>query len=80
VLQGLGGGLQATFSPDTVEVILSGPLSELDALEAGDVSVIVDVSNYGPGTHFVPLIVDRPESLEVQALLPDQVEVEIAES
>jgi YbbR domain-containing protein len=80
VLQGLGAGLEATLSPDTVEVILSGPLSELEALEAGDVRVLVDVSNYGPGTHFVPLTVERPESLEVQAILPDQAEVVISES
>jgi len=80
MLQGLGRGLEATFSPDTVEVILSGPLSELEALEAEDVEVFLDLSNYGAGTHFVPLTVERPESLEVQAILPDQVEVEIRES
>ncbi len=80
VLQGLGRGLEATFSPETVEVILSGPLSELEALGAEDVQVIVDLSDYGPGTHFVPLAVESPESLQVQAVLPDQVEVTIGES
>jgi len=80
VLQGLGRGLEATFSPDTVEVILSGPLSELEALGAEDVQVLLDLSDYGPGTHFVPLTVEKPESLQVQAVLPDQVEVVISES
>ena len=80
VLQGLGRGLEATFSPDTVEVILSGPLSELEALEAEDVQVVLDLSNYGPGTHSVSLVVTKPDSLDVQAILPDQLEVEIAES
>ena len=80
VVEGLGRGLDASFSPDTVEVILSGPLSELEALQAGDVVVVLDLSDYGPGTHFVPLTVERPESLEVQAVLPDQVEVVIKES
>ena len=80
VVQGLGRGLEASFSPDTVEVILSGPLSELEALQPGDVRVILDLSDYGPGTHFVPLTVERPESLEVQAVLPDQVEVVVKES
>jgi len=77
LVRGLGRGLEATFSPDTVEVILSGPLSELEALKAGDVLVILDLSDYQPGTHFVPLEVIRSESLEVQAVLPDQVEVVI---
>ncbi|HUW96968.1 MAG TPA: CdaR family protein [Anaerolineae bacterium] len=80
VIRGLGRGLEATFSPGTVEVILSGPLSELEALEAGDVRVILDLSNYEPGTHFVSLVVERPGSLQVQAVLPDQVEVVIGES
>jgi YbbR domain-containing protein len=80
VLQGLGRGLEATFSPSAVEVILSGPLSELEALGAEDVRVLVDLSDYGPGTHFVPLTVEKPESLQVQNILPDQVEVVIAES
>ena len=80
VIRGLGRGLEATFSPETVEVILSGPLSELEALQAGDVRVALDLSDYEPGTHFVPLTVERPESLQVQAVLPDQVEVVIRES
>lgn len=80
VLQGLGRGLEGAFSPDTVGVILSGPLSDLEALEAGDVRVVVDVSDYGPGTHFVPLAVEKPESLDVQAIIPDHLEVVIRES
>jgi YbbR domain-containing protein len=80
VLMGLGRGLEATYSPDTVEVILAGPLSELEALEAGDVRVILDLSDFEPGTHFVSLVVERPGSLQVQAVLPDQVEVVIGES
>jgi YbbR domain-containing protein len=79
-IRGLGRGLGATFSPETVQVILSGPLSELEALQAGDVQVVLDLSGYDPGTHFVPLTVERPESLEVQAVLPDQLEVAISES
>jgi YbbR domain-containing protein len=80
VVQGLGRGLEASFSPDTVEVILSGPLSDLEALESGDVRVTLDLSGYEPGTHFVTPEVDKPSSLDVQAVLPDQVEVVIKES
>jgi YbbR domain-containing protein len=80
VVRGLGRGLEATFSPQSVEVILSGPLSELEALKAGDVKVILDLSNYEPGTHLITPQVEKPESLQVQAVLPDQVEVVIKES
>jgi YbbR domain-containing protein len=80
VVRGLGRGLEATFSPETVEVILSGPLSELEALEAGDVEVVLNLSDYEPGTHLVTPEIRRPDSLEVQAVLPDQVEVVIQES
>jgi YbbR domain-containing protein len=44
------------------------------------VRVVVDVSDYGPGTHFVPLAVEKPESLDVQAIIPDHLEVVIRES
>ncbi len=80
VVLGLGRGLEVTFSPATVEAILSGPLSELEALGAEDVRVLLDLSDYGTGTHFVPLTVQKPDSLQVQAILPDQVEVVIRES
>ncbi len=80
IVQGLGRGLEASFSPDTVEVILSGPLSDLEALESGDVQVTLDLSGYEPGTHFVSPEVEKPSSLDVQAVLPDQVEVVIEES
>jgi YbbR domain-containing protein len=80
VVRGLGRGLEASFSPQAVEVILSGPLSELEALKAGDVSVVLDISDYEPGTHLVTPEVERPASLQVQAVIPDQVEVVIKES
>jgi YbbR domain-containing protein len=80
VVTGLGRGLAASFSPETVEVILSGPLSELEALESGDVEVVLDLSGFEPGTHLVTPEIQRPSSLDVQAVLPDQVEVVISES
>jgi YbbR domain-containing protein len=80
VVTGLGRGLEATFSPETVEVILSGPLSDLEALESGDVEVVLDLSGFEPGTHLVTPEIQRPSSLDVQAVLPDQVEVVISES
>ncbi len=78
-LQGLAPGLEATVSPETVEVILAGPLADLSALQAEDVQVLLDLLDLGPGTHKISPQVVKPESLEVQSIVPDQLEVVITE-
>lgn len=78
-LQGLAPGLEATVSPETVEVILAGPLADLSALQAEDVQVILDLLDLEPGTYKISPDVEAPESLEVQSIVPDQLEVVITE-
>jgi YbbR domain-containing protein len=49
---GLGKGLAATFSPTTVEVILSGPVAILDLLNPDtDVIVTIDLTGLMAGTY-----------------------------
>ncbi|MBI2845650.1 MAG: hypothetical protein HYX86_03780 [Chloroflexi bacterium] len=79
-LFGLGEGLEAEFSPDTVEVIISGPLPELQALGPGDVQVILDLSRLGPGTYRLTPRVEVPETLQVQSVVPSQLEVILTSS
>jgi len=67
-------------SPETVEVILAGPLADLSALQVGDVQVLLDLLDLGPGTYKVSPQVVKPDSLEVQSIVPDQLEVVITES
>jgi len=76
-IQGLRSGLWATPSPDTVDVILSGPLPKLDALKPEDVRVILNLFELGPGTHKVEPTVIVPEGLKVESVLPSTIEVEI---
>jgi len=76
-LQGLAPGLGATVSPEKVEVILAGPLADLSALQAGDVQVLLDLLDLGPGTYKISPRVVKPDSLEVQSIVPDQLEVVI---
>ena len=78
-LQGLAPGLGATVSPETVEVILAGPLADLSALQAEDVQVRLDLLDLGPGTYKISPQVVKPDSLEVQSIVPDQLEVVITE-
>ncbi len=77
-IQGLGHGLYATPSPDTVSVILTGPLPVLERLSLEDVRVILDLLDLGIGTHQVtPQVIVLPSGVTAQAVLPATVEVTI---
>ncbi len=75
-LQGLRRGATATVSPDTVEVILSGPLPSLQALTADDIQITLDVTGLASGTHQLkPRVSQIPGALRVQNLVPDTIQV-----
>ncbi len=77
--QGLGPGLSATASPDTVVVLVSGPLPVLDRLQQGDVRVILDVTGLEPGTYsLTPEVSLLPEQLRPESVLPATIEVVIS--
>jgi YbbR domain-containing protein len=68
----------AIVSPDSVGVILSGPVPILDTLTPEDVRVVVDVSALEVGTYQLEPIVDIiPDRIDVEAVLPATVAVEI---
>jgi YbbR domain-containing protein len=74
--QGLGPGLTATASPDTVVVLVSGPLPVLDRLKKEDVRVILDVTGLEPGTYsLTPQVSLLPEQLRGESVLPAKIEV-----
>jgi YbbR domain-containing protein len=73
---GLTEGLAVRILPQTVDVILSGPLPTLDALTPQDVIVSVDVSGLGIGTHqLTPLVDVLLENVDVESILPGTIEV-----
>jgi YbbR domain-containing protein len=77
-VQGLGPGLYASPSPDTVSVILSGPLPVLERLTLSDVRVVLNLRELGVGSHQVtPEVVVLPSGLVAQAILPATIEVTI---
>lgn len=79
-VQGLGRGLVAAASPDSVSVILRGPLPVLERLSVQDVRVVVDLLDLGPGTHqLTPRVVVLPAGVTAQAVLPATVEVSIVQ-
>ena len=75
-VMGLRSGLAATTSPDTVDVILSGPMPELQALQPDDVRVVANLFGMGVGRYQVTPTVLLPEgsTLKVESIAPDMVE------
>ena len=66
----------AVLSPETVKVILSGPVTVLDSLEPSDLRVIVDLTDLELGTYQLEPRVDLlPDRLQADAILPATIEV-----
>jgi YbbR domain-containing protein len=77
---GLGTGLSAQAAPDAVDVILTGPIVELDVLDPADVRVFVDVAGLEPDVYQLePQVEILSESILVESILPEILEVIIAE-
>jgi len=72
---GVAEGLTATTFPDSVVVIISGPVPVLETLTAQDVTVTVDVNNLQAGTYQLEPKVDTPTNVSVESILPGTVEV-----
>jgi YbbR domain-containing protein len=73
---GLAPNLAATLSPDTIDLILSGPLPLLDALKAGDVTISIDVTGLGRGVYQLePKIEISIDEIKVESVLPGSIEV-----
>ena len=73
---GLPNGFESHISPETVDVIISGPLPVLDALTAQDITVSVDVTGLDLGTHQLePKVEVFVENVLEGSILPGTVEV-----
>ena len=77
-LQGLADGLEATPSPDQVDILISGPLPVLNQLTQEDVSVYLDLTGLDVGTYqLTPQVSLLPTSLHVDKVLTSPIEVDI---
>ncbi len=75
-IENLTPGLTAEVSPQTVDVILSGPLPLLDMLSLQDVRVVIDVTDLEAGTHqLTPTVEILVSDITVESILPATVEV-----
>ncbi len=67
-----------SISPDQADVILSGPLPDLDKLKTGDVRVVLDVTEYLPGAYQVkPQVQIETQGILVESILPAVIEVDV---
>jgi YbbR domain-containing protein len=60
-----------------VAVTVSGTVSDLDALDVGDLTAILDVSGLGPGDHLVQPTVALPGGVTLVTMSPISVTVTI---
>jgi YbbR domain-containing protein len=76
---GLAPNLQATLSPEVIDLILSGPLPLLDALKEGDVTISIDVTDLTLGTYQLePKIEISISEIKVESVLPSTIEVTLS--
>jgi hypothetical protein len=77
---GLAPNLSARILPETVDVIISGPLPMLEKLTAADLRVIIDLTGVIPGTYQkIPTIEWKLTELRVESLLPASIEVTVVQ-
>lgn len=79
--EGLDEGLEATVSPENVDVFLSGPLYLLEELDPATITVVIDLADRGPGIYqLAPEVLLDNEEINVDAILPNTLEVTITNS
>jgi YbbR domain-containing protein len=73
---GLANGLSVQYFPETVDVIISGPVPTLEALSLQNVIVSVDVTGLGLGTYqLTPKVEVLVDNVLVESILPGTIEV-----
>jgi YbbR domain-containing protein len=78
-INGLSEGLAAQVFPQTVDVIISGPVPVLEAISSQDITVSVDVHELEIGVYqLTPSVDTSVENVSVESILPGTVEVVIA--
>ena len=76
---GLTSSLRASLSPQTMDVIVSGPLSVLNSLTPSNINVQLDLTGLTPGVYqLTPVVTVTKQGVTVESILPGTVEVVIA--
>lgn len=76
---GLNDEYTVTISPETADVIVSGPLTTLEELTKDDIHLYVDLTQLEEGkftAQLIPEIINQ--SLKIESIVPEMVEVELS--
>ncbi|MDQ7793488.1 MAG: CdaR family protein [bacterium] len=73
----LGQHFRPGVFPDRVQVTVGGVPADLEALATGVIRVTVDALGLAPGSHRLPVRVELPAGLTLEAVKPAEVTVEI---
>jgi len=76
-VQGLTPGLVPVLSPQSVDLILSGPQPRLETLTPDMIRLVLDLSGLVTGTHQLEPQPVVPEGLTVVSILPASIQVEL---
>jgi YbbR domain-containing protein len=77
---GLLPGLDAQVAPAQVDIIIAGPIPDLENITPVDVRVVVDLTGLDAGAYQLqPIVEILPESIYLQSISPESVEVIINE-
>ena len=76
---GLGAGLVSHLSPNSVDVIMSGPLPVLDSMTAENVKVILDLLHLKAGSHEIKpaVVITGPDVVKTDQVLPEVIHVDV---
>ena len=79
-IQGLSENLSATVELDTIVVILNGPLSIMETLNAEeDVQLSLDLSGLDPGDFSLVPEISVPDQVVIENVIPEAVPIQIVE-
>jgi len=75
--QGLSPELSARFSPETIDVILSGPIARLTPLQSSGVQSYANLFGLSEGTYQITPTVVVPSGINVVSVLPSTIQVTV---
>ena len=67
--------LSATLAQATVQVILAGPVPDLNAIDVADMVATVDLAGLEAGEHVISVTIEAPPGTTLVSITPAEVEV-----